>query len=78
MRAASFSTFWKKLEPTLYNGAVNADQPPVRDRPLKSEEWYERQKSRERLKLIGLLAIAALILVIAFLRFGKTIPWGAR
>jgi hypothetical protein len=44
----------------------------------KSHDWYERQKSRERLKLIGLLAVAALILLIAFLRFGKTIPWGAR
>ena len=44
----------------------------------KSAEWYGRQKSRERLKLIGLLAVALLILVIAFLRFGKTIPWGAR
>ncbi len=44
----------------------------------KSPEWHERQKSRERTKLIGLLAIAVLILVIAFLRFGRTIPWGAR
>jgi len=44
----------------------------------KSADWYERQKSRERLKLIGLLAIAVLILLIAFARFGKTIPWGAR
>ncbi len=44
----------------------------------KSPDWFERQKSRERVKLIGLLAIAVLILVIAFLRFGKTIPWGAR
>jgi len=44
----------------------------------KSPDWYERQKSRERLKLIGLLAIAVLILLIAFARFGKTIPWGAR
>ena len=57
---------------------MNADLPSVRDRVKKSEEWYERQKSRERLKLIGLLAIALLILAIAFLRFGKTIPWGAR
>jgi len=41
-------------------------------------EWHERQKSRERIKLIGLLIIALLILLIAFIRFGKTIPWGAR
>jgi len=30
------------------------------------------------MKLVGLLVIALLILVLAFLRFGKTIPWGAR
>ena len=44
----------------------------------KSPDWYERQKSRERIKLIGLLAVALLILLIAFVRFGRTIPWGAR
>ena len=44
----------------------------------RSSEWYERQKSRERIKLIGLLVIALVILIIAFVRFGKTIPWGAR
>ena len=48
----------------------------VHDR--KSPDWYERQKSRERIKLIGLLAVAVLILLIAIARFGKTIPWGAR
>jgi hypothetical protein len=52
--------------------------PSARDSNAKSAEWYERQKSRERIKLIGLLAIAVLILIIAFLRFGRTIPWGAR
>ena len=57
---------------------VRNDLPAIRDRVEKSEEWYERQKSRERLKLVGLLVIAFLILAIAFLRFGKTIPWGAR
>jgi hypothetical protein len=59
-------------------GDVRNDLPAIRDRVEKSEEWYERQKSRERLKLVGLLVIAFLILAIAFLRFGKTIPWGAR
>ena len=49
--------------------------PPSRD---KSADWYDRQRSRERLKLIGLLTVALIILGIAFLRFGKTIPWGAR
>jgi hypothetical protein len=57
---------------------VNAVPPSSRDEPSKSAQWYERQKSRERVKLIGLLAIAVLILLIAFFRFGKTIPWGAR
>jgi hypothetical protein len=41
-------------------------------------EWMARQRARERQKLIGLLLVALLILVIAFLRFGHTIPWGAR
>ena len=41
-------------------------------------EWVARQRSRERQKLLGLLLVALLILVIAFVRFGRTIPWGAR
>jgi len=41
-------------------------------------EWEARYRSRERLKLLGIIAIALLILALAFLRFGKTIPWGAR
>jgi hypothetical protein len=57
---------------------VNAELPSGRDLQSKFPEWYERQKSRERIKLIGLLVIALLILLIAFLRFGKTVPWGAR
>ena len=52
--------------------------PSSRGPAQKTDEWFERQKSRERLKLIGLLVIALLILLIAFVRFGKTIPWGAR
>jgi len=57
---------------------VSAELQTFRERIQKSEEWYERQKSRERLKLVGLLVIAAAILLIALVRFGKTIPWGAR
>ena len=57
---------------------MNAELPPARDSHSKSPDWHERQKSRERVKLIGLLAIALLILLIAFFRFGRTIPWGAR
>lgn len=41
-------------------------------------EWVDRQRTRERQKLIGLLLVVLLILVIAFIRFGRTIPWGAR
>lgn len=57
---------------------MNAELPTSGNGVQKSADWYERQKSRERLKLIGVLAIALLILGIAFLRFGRTIPWGAR
>jgi hypothetical protein len=41
-------------------------------------EWTARYRSRERRKLVGVLVIVLLILALAFLRFGKTIPWGAR
>jgi hypothetical protein len=57
---------------------VNAEPPFSRDRLEKSQEWYERQGSAERLKLIGLLVVAAVILAIAYLRFGHTIAWGAQ
>jgi len=57
---------------------VNAELPHPHDNKSRSSEWYERQKGGERLKLIGILVIALVILAIAFLRFGKTIPWGAR
>ena len=57
---------------------MSAKLPTARDPNSKTQDWYERQKSRERVKLIGLLVIALLILLIAFVRFGKTIPWGAR
>jgi hypothetical protein len=57
---------------------VNAELPSAPDRKAKPPEWYERQKSHERIKLIGLLVVALVILLIAFIRFGKTIPWGAR
>ena len=57
-----------------------ASEPPAsrEQQPPRTPEWYERQKSRERLKLTGLLVLALVILLIAFVRFGKTIPWGAR
>ena len=52
--------------------------PESREQQSRTPEWYERQRSRERVKLTGLLILALIILVIAFVRFGKTIPWGAR
>ena len=56
-----------------------APEPPAsREQQARTPEWYERQKSRERAKLTGILLLALAILLIAFLRFGKTIPWGAR
>ena len=49
----------------------------IDDRHTDSE-WIARQRARERQKLLGLLLLVVFILVLAFLRFGKTIPWGAR
>lgn len=57
---------------------MSAELPSARDPHSKSSDWYERQKSRERLKLVGLLVIALVILFIALVRFGKTIPRGAQ
>ena len=37
-----------------------------------------RQRLRERQKLLGLMLLVLLIVVLAIVRFGKTIPWGAR
>ena len=45
---------------------------------MTPDEWEARYHSRERLKLVGLLVVVLFILALAFLRFGKTIPWGAR
>jgi hypothetical protein len=52
---------------------VNSLHPQDRELQLQ-----QRQRARDRRKLIGLLAIALFILLLAFLRFGKSIPWGAR
>ena len=38
----------------------------------------QRLLTRERRRVVGLLVIALIILGLAFLRYGKTIPWGAR
>lgn len=41
-------------------------------------ELQARQRARDQRKVIGLLAIALFILLLAFIRFGRHIPWGAR
>jgi hypothetical protein len=56
-----------------------ASEPPIScEQQPRTPEWYERQKSRERMKLTGLLVLALVILLIVFVRFGRMIPWGAR
>jgi len=59
---------------------VSSSENPERKRHtrLSDAEWAARHVARERQKIIGLLLIALLILALAFLRFGKTIPWAAR
>jgi hypothetical protein len=48
-------------------------------RPQEAEaSFVARQRARERQKLLGLLVVVLFILALAFVRFGKTIPWGAR
>jgi len=42
------------------------------------ERWAAGQRWRERRKILGLLLVAFLILIIAFARLAKPIPWGAR
>jgi len=41
-------------------------------------ELQARQRVRDQRRVIGLLAIALFILLLAFIRFGRHIPWGAR
>lgn len=38
----------------------------------------QRRLTRDRVRVVGMLAIVVFILLLAFFRFGKTIPWGAR
>jgi len=48
-------------------------------RPQEADHaMFARQRVRERQKLWGLLLLLLFILVLGFVRFGKTIPWGAR
>jgi hypothetical protein len=52
---------------------TNSLRPQDRERELQA-----RQRTRDRRKVIGLLVIAIFILALAFVRFGRHIPWGAR
>lgn len=54
------------------------DRPGLQRRKTNEHARIARQRSRERQKLLGVLLILLLILIFAFVRFGKTIPWGAR
>lgn len=38
----------------------------------------QRRLAHDRIRVLGLLLIVIFILLLTFLRFGKTIPWGAR
>ncbi|HZP25174.1 MAG TPA: hypothetical protein VFB04_17155 [Terriglobales bacterium] len=58
---------------------ANQERPAKSIRPEDREfQLQQRLLARERLKVFGVLLVVILILALAFLRFGKTIPWGAR
>ncbi|MGB7554018.1 MAG: hypothetical protein WBM04_06575 [Candidatus Korobacteraceae bacterium] len=46
--------------------------------PEHDAAWIARYRSRERAKVLGLIVLVIFILALAFFRFGRTIPWGAR
>lgn len=52
-----------------------ATDPPPDDRKL---ELQKRRMAHDRIRVIGMLIIVVFILLLTFLRFGKSIPWGAR
>ena len=61
------------------NAKIRIVDPESRiDARRNDAEWIARQRARERQKLLGLLLLVLFILVLAFVRFGKTIPWDAR
>jgi hypothetical protein len=51
---------------------------PVPDAREQDADWKARYRSRECAKVFGLLVLVIFILALAFFRFGRTIPWGAR
>lgn len=44
----------------------------------RERELDARYLTRERRKMLGLLAIVVIILVVTLLLFGRSIPWSAR
>jgi hypothetical protein len=52
------------------------------DEHLRSDErdtaLAERRLAHDRIRVLGLLIIVVFILLLTFVRFGKTIPWSAR
>ena len=54
-----------------------SDLQPIRPDD-REKALAERRMAHDRIRVIGMLAIVLFILVLTFLRFGKTIPWSAR
>ena len=50
--------------------------------PIRTDEsdnaLAERRMAHDRIRVIGLIVIVLAILLLTFVRFGKTIPWSAR
>ena len=52
--------------------------PPIRPPDDRELELQKRRMAHDRIRVIGMLIIVVFILLLTFLRFGKSIPWGAR
>ena len=52
------------------------------DQPLRPDErelaLQQRRLAHDRVRVFGVLVIVLFILLLAFFRFGHTIPWAAR
>jgi hypothetical protein len=59
-------------------GAYNFPVPPPLRPDDRERELHARYLTRERRKMLGLLAIVVIILVVTLLLFGRSIPWSAR
>jgi len=54
------------------------DAHDVRLRREEQDFATDQIKSRNRVRVVGLLLVALFLLLMAFLRYGKTVPWAAR